>query len=920
MANVQKVYDIEAIGGAKAVAEIDAVGEAFNRVKKIKKELNAIKDTSNDPAKIRKVTTEIEKQTTAQASNVVKMNQAVATGLKLAYVHKELELEIKNVVEKVHNETDALNDQNRAELAAIQAAGSYSKASKLLGTETETTTKKIVDQTKAIQEAKIIQANNTAALKNQIREELNAKGSLEQRRAALIRLNTVYDRLSPKERDTAWGVRLQKTILDVTNQVKGLEAITGRNQRNVGKYAEAGETGFKALAKGAGKAYGVLKQVANILPGFGIAGLIGLGIDGILALADAMHILETTTEEEKKQMEFFASLQNTMVTSIAQEESALRTLYETAVNTNISYKERGQAVDELIKQYPDYFTNANREKLLNGELSDSYDILTKSIYQRAEAQAKQTILSKLFEEKVKAEIELQKLTENNSKGDFYYSKQSVDALKAIIASKQLQIDATEKSIQLGKKEFGNDVYYINEKLKAQVEAQLKLDKAYAEHGEPSKGNKSGKSSAGDNGKALQAEKKKQAEAAQKEEEAQQKIIYEAYLSTLDDQSREIYVRTQKYEEDLYLLKNISAEDKKLLDEQLAKDLLEINTKYQDKLLEQQAKADEKLKKSQEERNKQIVESEDQLAQVEKDFSDAEAEAERVRQDNKLKILQQAQDAALQLAQEFLQSQIQIANQKIDKDYEEKTSFLSKEKEMRLAQAQSAAEKQAIEQEYEKKQTALDKKRNIERQQIAKKQLAIEFALASIKAISTSKNIYEGLIKEGIVVGEYLIALKNINSQKFEQGGQVPTSTGGDITGPSHAGGGVPFGFEAEGGEMAIINKNSTMDKGTYNLTGTPRQIASAINTIGGGVQFAPGALTRKFEYGGLLGSNLSAPVFRGYYQSSSGGSANNDLNIEALRAITSMNARIDNLKVTLDLHSVTKAQNVYSKQAQLGVI
>jgi len=88
-------------------------------------------------------------------------------------------------------------------------------------------------------EEKYRQQQATAELKNNAREMLNAKGSLEQRRAALIRLNTAYDRLSKTERESASGNRLANVIKNVTDQVKQLEAATGRAQRNVGNYPNA---------------------------------------------------------------------------------------------------------------------------------------------------------------------------------------------------------------------------------------------------------------------------------------------------------------------------------------------------------------------------------------------------------------------------------------------------------------------------------------------------------------------------------------------------------------------------------------------------------------------------------------------------------------------------------------------------------
>jgi len=107
---------------------------------------------------------------------------------------------------------------------------------------------------------------------------------LEQRRAALIRLNASYDQLNASERNSPYGVRLKSTIAGVTTQVKELEAATGRAQRNVGNYPgafkklneemeETPKKGKRALGF-LNKAYGSLRKLAYAIPGIGMSGII----------------------------------------------------------------------------------------------------------------------------------------------------------------------------------------------------------------------------------------------------------------------------------------------------------------------------------------------------------------------------------------------------------------------------------------------------------------------------------------------------------------------------------------------------------------------------------------------------------------------------------------------------------------------
>ncbi|MDF2189282.1 hypothetical protein [Paraflavitalea sp. CAU 1676] len=122
------------------------------------------------------------------------------------------------------------------------------------------------------QEAKEVAANNelirkrNQELKNQVREESNVKGSLEQRRAALIRLTAVYDKLSPQERESSQGKRLETVVNGLSDQVKELEFGTKRFQRNVGNYAGSAKIIVDALEKYRVKAQEVTKALGASHP------------------------------------------------------------------------------------------------------------------------------------------------------------------------------------------------------------------------------------------------------------------------------------------------------------------------------------------------------------------------------------------------------------------------------------------------------------------------------------------------------------------------------------------------------------------------------------------------------------------------------------------------------------------------------
>lgn len=89
--------------------------------------------------------------------------------------------------------------------------------------------------------------DNTAELKNQVRESTAAEGSLEQLRARLILIQKEYDNLSKVEREGADGQALKARVKAATDELKKLEGETGRFQRNVGNYSGAVKVLEKSL-------------------------------------------------------------------------------------------------------------------------------------------------------------------------------------------------------------------------------------------------------------------------------------------------------------------------------------------------------------------------------------------------------------------------------------------------------------------------------------------------------------------------------------------------------------------------------------------------------------------------------------------------------------------------------------------------
>lgn len=295
--------------------------------------------------------------------------------------------------------TSTLNDQNieRAKQANAATAATVATEIDTKATKENALTKK--EMARILAEEKFIQQQSTAELKNHAREMLNAKGSLEQRRAALIRLTRTYDQLSVAERNSAAGQRLKSIVVGVNEQVLQLEKDTLRAQRNVGNYGSA-----------LSKAWGGLKTLANILPGVGIAGLLAFAVDPLINYIGQLDIFKKKTNAAQEAQEAIAGVMG----GVGQ-ESAKATLqiaemsqkFEQARNGVISKSDALKAYNEGIGKTLGFTDNLNVAEERTIKNGDAYIEL---MFRKAKAAA----MMKLYtEEMSKAAEELAKTDEQS---------------------------------------------------------------------------------------------------------------------------------------------------------------------------------------------------------------------------------------------------------------------------------------------------------------------------------------------------------------------------------------------------------------------------------------------------------------------------------------------------------------------------
>lgn len=273
-----------------------------------------------------------------------------------------------------------------AAISATAYGQSHNQAAKIVKEKTASNKALIITEKEialALAQDKLLAQQAAAALKNQVREEIAVKGSLEQRRAALIRLNAVYDNQSPIERSSASGQRLQKIISGLTTQVQTLEVNTGRAQRNVGNYGSA----FDKVKEGAGKAFSALRTIANILPGIGIGTVFLLGYEAIVKVIDALAGVNNKLFTYAQQRELMNTVSEEASKTAGREVAQLKILRAEIEDTNLPMATRLQAIKDIKKEYPEYFKGLTNEELLTGKVGAAYNLAADAILRKARANA-----------------------------------------------------------------------------------------------------------------------------------------------------------------------------------------------------------------------------------------------------------------------------------------------------------------------------------------------------------------------------------------------------------------------------------------------------------------------------------------------------------------------------------------------------
>ncbi|WP_295677317.1 hypothetical protein [uncultured Empedobacter sp.] len=197
--------------------------------------------------------------------------------------------------------------------------------------------------------------------------------------------------------------RAANAALELDGRIKAVDKSVGDSQRNVGNYSSA-------LTKGLGSAWSIVRQLAYLLPGLGVAGILGFALEPLINYVKTLGIVKKGVEENTKAIEEKTKAEENerQVISSKQSEEITRStlLFQTAKNLTLTYTERSKAVKDLKERYPDYLKGISDEKILAGEASEAEEKLNKALVNRGLALASQQMLQESITDSLKNEKKL----------------------------------------------------------------------------------------------------------------------------------------------------------------------------------------------------------------------------------------------------------------------------------------------------------------------------------------------------------------------------------------------------------------------------------------------------------------------------------------------------------------------------------
>lgn len=215
--------------------------------------------------------------------------------------------------------------------------------------------------------ANVTPAINGAKQFNRSMEEVTL--TLTEQKSVLKNLQKEYAALSTSQAQGSFGKLLASDIKVAQSEIKRLEG--------------AATNSFGAIGAGATKAFSSIRQIAYLLPGVGVAGILGFAGSFIASLFTIGQEADKTSEKIKSLLQPLDDLKRTTGAGAEEELVKVRALSTAVLDQTKSYGERNNALNQLKEINKSYFGDLSLEEKSLGVLAQRVNEYTQAIINQA---------------------------------------------------------------------------------------------------------------------------------------------------------------------------------------------------------------------------------------------------------------------------------------------------------------------------------------------------------------------------------------------------------------------------------------------------------------------------------------------------------------------------------------------------------
>ena len=246
----------------------------------------------------------------------------------------------------------------------------------------------------------------TEITKLQSIEFTSASGSVDKARAQLELLRVSYDGLSKAEKAAPFGIELRKEITTTEKSLIKLEKQAGISSRSTTSI-------FK-------QAYGSLRQLAHLIPGLGLSGVVLILLEPIKQLIDVFANLFKSFNKGKIAVQALNEVNLKAIENFNKEKTVVYNLISVINDNTIALNGRKEALKELIALSPQYLEGLTLENLKTAEGKKLLDSYVDSLQSKAELQAAQDVSAESNKTVLNLQAEKQALENLRKSGKVAY--------------------------------------------------------------------------------------------------------------------------------------------------------------------------------------------------------------------------------------------------------------------------------------------------------------------------------------------------------------------------------------------------------------------------------------------------------------------------------------------------------------------